>query len=247
MILYFSGTGNSRYVANSVGSILNDEVVSINEYLKKKKYGNFHSNSPYVFVTPTYMSRMPMEVEKFIENSVFNGNKNAYYIFTAGQCIGNAYKYCQKLCEKNKLLYSGTTSIAMPANYVIMYDVLPKQKAKEEVQKVDTDIQKIAEHIKNMKQLNLNPKMSGHKSFSAIAPAFNSLMVSAKGFHANSSCIECGKCEKVCPMDNIKISEKTPKWGDKCMHCMACISICPNASINYGKKTQNRNRYYIEL
>ena len=44
MILYFSGTGNSRYIANTLGALLDDEVVSINQYLKTKGYGNFHGS-----------------------------------------------------------------------------------------------------------------------------------------------------------------------------------------------------------
>lgn len=245
MILYFSGTGNSRYIANALGALLDDEVVSINQYLKTKGCGNFHSGTPYVFVTPTYMSRMPMKVEKFMKSSSFKGNKNAYYIFSAGESIGNAYKYCQKLCTQKNLLYRGTTSVAMPANYVVMYDVLPKEKAKEEAGKADNAIQRIAEQIKNVQQINLNPQMSGHKSFSMIAPIFDSLIVSAKGFHADSTCTGCRTCENLCPLNNIKISNKTPVWGTECMHCMACISACPHQSINYGKKTKGRNRYYL--
>ena len=34
MILYFSGTGNSRYISEVINSILNDEVACINDYLK---------------------------------------------------------------------------------------------------------------------------------------------------------------------------------------------------------------------
>ena len=34
MILYFSGTGNSRYISEVINSILNDEIVCINDYLK---------------------------------------------------------------------------------------------------------------------------------------------------------------------------------------------------------------------
>lgn len=246
MILYFSGTGNSRYVANKIGDVLVDEVVSVNDYLKQKKRGSFSSDQPFVFVSPTYMSRMPMEVEQFIRNSRFSGNRDAYYVFTAGQSIGNAPKYCRKLCSENKLQYRGTASVAMPANYVLMYDVTPKQKAKEEAKKADADIRKIAECIKNGESLDPDPKMSGHKSFSMIAPAFHKFMISAKGFQAGPSCTGCGKCAELCPLNNIKIQNKKPVWGKECMHCMACISACPDEAINYGKKTEKRNRYYFE-
>ena len=34
MILYFSGTGNSRYIAEVINSVIEDKLVSINECLK---------------------------------------------------------------------------------------------------------------------------------------------------------------------------------------------------------------------
>ena len=39
MILYFSGTGNSRYLAHFLAKEIDDEVVSINDYLKYQKKG----------------------------------------------------------------------------------------------------------------------------------------------------------------------------------------------------------------
>ena len=37
MILYFSATGNSEYVAKKLAHLCNDEAVSINTYLKKNE------------------------------------------------------------------------------------------------------------------------------------------------------------------------------------------------------------------
>ena len=43
MILYFSGTGNSRYAAQYIGNIIGDEIVSINDKIKKLKDETLHS------------------------------------------------------------------------------------------------------------------------------------------------------------------------------------------------------------
>ena len=58
MIFYFSGTGNSQLVAQEIADVTNDELVSINQYLKANKRGCFESDKPWVFVTPTYAWRM---------------------------------------------------------------------------------------------------------------------------------------------------------------------------------------------
>lgn len=44
MILYFSGTGNSRYVARKIAEISGDDVISINERLKKGSYAPIKSS-----------------------------------------------------------------------------------------------------------------------------------------------------------------------------------------------------------
>ncbi|MBS5951111.1 MAG: EFR1 family ferrodoxin, partial [Clostridium sp.] len=56
----------------------------------------------------------------------------------------------------------------------------------------------------------------------------------------------CGKCVKLCPLNNIELVKGKPKWGEKCTHCMACISRCPKEAIEYKNKTKGRNRYYLE-
>ncbi|MEO3216075.1 MULTISPECIES: flavodoxin domain-containing protein [Romboutsia] len=55
MILYFSGTGNSRYVARKIAQELNDELISLNQLIKEGKTDELIStDKPFVFVCPTY-------------------------------------------------------------------------------------------------------------------------------------------------------------------------------------------------
>ena len=53
----------------------------------------------------------------------------------------------------------------------------------------------------------------------------------ADDFYAKDVCIGCGKCAKLCPLNNIAIVDKKPVWGDHCTHCMACIGNCPVEAI----------------
>lgn len=246
MILYFTGTGNSRYAAGRLAEALKDELVSINDCMKRGEQGSFQSQRPYVFVTPTYMSRMPMAVEQWIAAARFEGSRQAYFVFTAGQCVGNAGRYCEKLCAAQGLTYQGTAAVAMPANYVAMYDVTPRAEARTEAAKADPAIDRIAQEIKAGHALTVDKAMSGHKSFSGIVPVFNALMVHDKGFTVSDSCDGCAACERICPRNNISLKDGRPVWGGRCIHCMACISQCHNRAIDYGKKTKDRNRYYLD-
>lgn len=81
---------------------------------------------------------------------------------------------------------------------------------------------------------------------SAVNPIFYPLFVKAKPFVAGNACIGCGKCEKLCPMNNITLPNGRPVWGDNCTQCMACICYCPTEAIEYGKKSLGKPRYRFE-
>ena len=50
-------------------------------------------------------------------------------------------------------------------------------------------------------------------------------------------CIGCGKCEKLCPMNNIKIVDKKVVQNNQCTMCYRCINNCPKQAMTLlGKK-----------
>ena len=79
----------------------------------------------------------------------------------------------------------------------------------------------------------------------SVNKMFYSLFVKADAFNVDGKCIGCGKCEKICPLNNIKIQNGKPVWGKECTHCMACICHCPTEAIEYGKKSIGKPRYHI--
>ena len=68
-----------------------------------------------------------------------------------------------------------------------------------------------------------------------------------KPFRVTSKCIGCGKCQKVCPLNKIKLVNKKPVWDkDGCAHCMGCIQNCPMNAIEYGDITKLKKRYLFD-
>src|SRR5574344_1759632 len=100
MILYFTGTGNSRFAAEIIAQETRDTLVSINSLLKKNDTGTLTSDKPFVFVVPTYAARIPRVVEHFILGAHFSGNTKAYFVMTAFMDIGSAAAYNRKICSK---------------------------------------------------------------------------------------------------------------------------------------------------
>ena len=52
MIIYFSGTGNSKYVADMLSEQLNDQSIDAGKMIKSGIKGEFESKHPWVFVAP---------------------------------------------------------------------------------------------------------------------------------------------------------------------------------------------------
>lgn len=54
----------------------------------------------------------------------------------------------------------------------------------------------------------------------------------ALSYTVNESCIHCGICAKVCPANNITVTEDEVKFSDHCEVCYACLHNCPQSAIH---------------
>lgn len=244
MILYFSGTSNSRYVAEQIAKITSDEIISINDKLQNNDISDILADDRLIFVVPTYAWRIPRVVREWILKTNFKGIKNTWFVMTCGSEIGNAEKYNKKLCNKKGFTYMGSTGVVMPENYIAMFDSPKDDEIEEIFSQADKEIKNIIDVLVQNKPFptprnNLQDKfMSG-----PVNMLFYPMFVKAKGFYADNKCTNCGKCVKVCPLNNIEIKNNKPVWNNNCTHCMACISYCPTNAIEYGKKTVGKQRY----
>ncbi len=63
-------------------------------------------------------------------------------------------------------------------------------------------------------------------------------------------CIQCGACERACPMD-IKILEYTDKGSRvtsaECIQCMECITVCPTSAINISYRFDIGFKEYLAV
>lgn len=247
MILYFSGTGNSAYIAKRVAEISGDEPVSMNKLLKERHDTVIlHSEKPFVFVTPTYAWRMPRIIEAFIRRQSFEGCLKAYFILNCGSETGNAASFTRKLSQEKGFEYMGFAELIMPENYVTMFKCPDEEKAKEIIAEAEPKIDQIAQKIaEKIKLPDYKPHM---KIMSAINPIFYSVFVKDKRFYAEDNCTSCGRCVRLCPLNNIELdkTDGKPRWHGNCTHCMACICGCPETAIEYGRRTKGKTRYFLD-
>ena len=68
-------------------------------------------------------------------------------------------------------------------------------------------------------------------------------MLEKARYTVSEACNGCGKCVKLCPVNNIKMHLGKPQFSDNCMGCYGCIHKCPEKAINLGKRTEGKTRY----
>ena len=248
MILFFSGTGNSRYIARRLAAALGDELVSVNDRIKSGDTGAVRADDRLIFVTPTYGWRIPRVVEEWIRRVEFSGADKVWFVMNCGSEIGNAAKYNKRLCADKGFAYMGTAQVIMPENYIAMFDAPEAPEAARIIEAASPSIDEAARKISEGFEFAA-PRNNLYDRFmsTAVNPAFYALFVKADKFRADDKCIGCGKCARLCPLNDISIVDGLPVWGKNCTHCMACICHCPTGAIEYGRKSLGKPRYHCDL
>lgn len=247
MVIYFTGTGNSQFVAEALADQLHDKIECANTYMKKNKRGDFTSKKPYVFVFPIYLSSMAEVFADFIKNSEFAGCDQAYFVATCASAMGATPNVASKLCKQKGLTFMGAAKIVMPQNYIVLFAMTGKDEIKRRIDNCKQELSALGEII--AKRGFIDSQFSSAFEYGLIKlveKLYNGPCTKTKQFYATDSCSHCGLCEKTCPMNNIKMQDGKPMWIKSCTHCMACINRCPKAAIEYGKNTVGKPRYVCE-
>lgn len=248
MILYFSGTGNSRWAARRLAEALGDaEVVSINDALKAGEAPALRSERPIAVVAPTYAWRLPRVVDAWLRRVSFEDNRDVYFVLTCGGAVDNAAKHARRLCRDVGLRFRGLAEVVMPENYVALYDVPDEEECRKLMARAGERLDQLAALVQaGVPFPEAPPTMKARFRSGPVNAAFYPALVHDKAFAASDACTSCGLCAARCPLNNIVLEGGRPVWKGECTHCMACIGGCPTEAIEYGEKSKGRRRYYLE-
>lgn len=249
MIFYFSGTGNSRWVAEQLATALSETLVSIADVCASGSQPVFPADRKIGFVFPVYSWGPPPVVLRLIASMQFTGKPSyMYFVCTCGDDTGmTADIFCQEVRRCGWECQSGF-SVVMPNTYVCLpgFDIdwsdVAETKCSLAVDRVEEISRLVREEVQRMDCLaGRFPRVKSY----LIRPLFNRFWTSPKRFHVEESCISCGKCTQVCPLHNIRLIEGKPVWGGECAMCLACYHHCPKHAVAYGKYTRGKGQYTL--
>lgn len=264
MIFYFSGTGNSAWVAQQLAEQLNDRLCFIPDELDGEANYKLRANEKLGFIFPVYAWRVPKFILKFIRRMKVENVSYVFFVATCGDDSGRMDLYFKRAAKRKGWKVACGFSVIMPEAYVSLpgFDVDDKLKENRKLREAKTRLDDIATFIADSRQGRFDTipgRLPWTKSI-VLGWFFNTFLMSHKPFHTNGNCIGCGKCEKVCPLHNIEMKahpdnpEKTanpetpasplrPLWHKDCVGCLRCYHSCPQRAIEYGCFTKGKGQY----
>ena len=242
-LYYFSGTGNSYYVAKEMQKRLKEsELVPITRYIAQQEVNVTSQKVGLIF--PLYFQGMPKVVLDFVQKLHLDKVEYVFAVVTQGDGAyqgGALTQLKQVLKAKNKKLSAGF-HIHMPENYLPLLKVQLEEKQKILFKKADAKIVTISSLV-NAGSNKIETEIIGFVRALSYNPFLKSLDTLDEKFTITDKCIGCGLCEEVCHFDNIKMVDGKPIWHKNCQCCLACLNYCPNSAIELGK-SQNKKRYH---
>lgn len=265
-LYYFSATGNSLQLSKDYANQMNANLVNISSVLNNCKENDIIETEANVIgiIVPVYFFGIPKIVVTFLEKLVIK-SKNPYVfaVVTYGRIKGGALnQIAETLSQKNvRLNYGG--AINTIGTYIKMYDINP-EKIEEKLEKANLKAQKLLAEVKSQKNKPVRPKMDffSKKIYGKYTKDCEN---NSRYFVVDNSCVGCGLCSKICPMQNIKAAAGAqvfspceaenetaeravtffrPEFANKCQQCFTCIHWCPKQSIQYTEVTRGRKRYH---
>ena len=241
MIYYFSGTGNSRWVAQRLAANLGDEAVNLIDLLDKKE-SSFAQGRKVGLVFPVYAWRAPEIVESFARTLRVNGCY-VYAVCTYKSDAGDVFPMLAKYIS----LDAGF-GVAMPGNFVVGAQprVSGPVEAREIVARAVSRLDGIVEAVRSEKRVfDAEAGRFAWLKSHLVSLGFNAFVRKTKPFQAEkTACTSCGFCVDACPAKAIALDCGRPVWTKpNCFMCMGCINGCPQQAIDYGNETIGRERY----
>jgi len=249
MIFYFSGTGNSYYIAAKISERLGERLIPVAAEMSRQQSEyvyELNSGETTGFVFPVYAWMPPKIVTDFIDRLRLTGSEKKY-IFAAAVCgdeTGNAVDVLTGHLHSAGIEPDSCFSVIMPNNYVVLFDVDSKETEKNKLEAAEKTIDRITEVVSGRKTGIFEVRKGTLPAIKTklIGTLFNKYGTGTGSFFADDKCTGCGICEKICSLGNITVKGK-PKWGNNCAKCLACLHYCPARAIQHGNGTAKKGRY----
>lgn len=243
ILFYFSGTGNTKWVAD----LIENKFSKLGNIIHKVSIENidddiFMKINNYDFIiigTPIYAEMGPKLVQDFVNNmpKVKKSIKCMVYS-TQGANVACEPENMHKVLSCKGYDVVVKANIKMINNYYFSVGKKPTKVDMENIltnaeKKVDIIIDKFSTgetYLENISKTRLLFGKIISKGFNKFLPKLSN------NIKCTEHCIKCGMCVRNCPKGNIVFENGGIVFHSNCILCLRCIYICPSNAIFYKDK-----------
>lgn len=239
LLIYFTGTFNTRYTSNILKEKFEKAGDEVDLYeidpLKLERL----NLSPYDIIGlgyPIYGYNAPWPFLKFIRYQKFPKGIRTFIYKNSGETekVNDASSlFVWRKLKRSKAIIENEYHFMMPYNIHFRFEEeLVKEILDMDEKLYEILLIEIKNQIPNIKRYKLWHKIVTRVvSIQFIGGDVNSFFYKVK----KDKCIDCNLCIKQCPTQNIYRNDKGQiKFHHNCLMCMRCSFFCPTAAIDIG-------------
>lgn len=240
MILYFSATGNCKYVATRLAQATGQKMYSIADCIRNGQYD--FSDGTVGIISPAYDWGLPSIVKEFLEKASFRTDY-LYFAATYGTIPGAIGYMANKAIRERTI--DAYYSVRMPDTWTPIFDLSTPEKVAKYTRHTESEIDRMIQGVRERRtNRHLRPRTPAIITKLIAEPLYNKKVRCTSNLHAENTCIGCGLCAKKCPVQAIAMRDGRPVWvKDRCVMCLGCLHRCPKFAIQYGNRTKKHGQY----
>ncbi len=246
-LFFFSGTGNSWWVANHLAPLLNEleletHIISLEspEGRDPKLWRPKLEEADILGVVfPVYASDYPRIFEPWFEALPEGKDKPAFIVAQMAMFSGDTALHFGRRLKKHGYKVKQAINLRMITNIDghIMTKIPDPEGRDERLNAADEKLEKLADYIKRGKKWKQRrDPLSYLIAILQRVPMNWSFNWVQNLIRVTDRCTGCGKCVRDCPVGALEMVDGRPERNDACILCARCFNFCPEAAISIGKK-----------
>ena len=250
-LFYFSGTGNTWWIAGALRSALQDmqHNVPMHSVEEQIVFDDLPSDAHLIIGFPAYGSSAPYPMRRFIE-TLPDGHGRAVSIFVChAMASGDTGLHVGAALQKKGYALRCILHMRTPNNIHIpsfrFTKPMSTDAADRFLEKRRSDVQRFARAIVSGKIVLCGAHPFGRLLGSVQRRHVDAMIKKAGGQLAvvTERCAQCGICTTICPVGNISRERDRYAFGNECVLCMRCYNACPTNAICFGAKCGDTRKY----